>query len=31
MLTIMCFGDLGVNKVSVSFLRQLDLKNEIKT
>ena len=32
MLTIVCFGDLWVNKVSVSFfLQQLDLKNKNKT
>ena len=30
MLTILCFGDLLVNKISVSFLEQLDLKNKIK-
>ena len=30
MLTIVWFGDLWVNKVSVSFLQQLDLKNKIK-
>ena len=26
MLTIVCFGDLWVNIVSISFLQQLDLK-----
>ena len=26
-----CFGDLWVNKVSVSYLQQLDLKIKIKT
>ena len=26
MLTIVCLGNLWVNKVSVSFLQQLDLK-----
>ena len=30
-LTIVCCGDLWVNKVSISFLHQLDLKNEYKT
>ena len=30
-ITIVCFGDLGVNKVSVSFLQQLDLKEKNKT
>ena len=29
-LTRVCFGDLWVNKVSVSFLQQLDVKNNIK-
>ena len=28
MLTIVCFGILWVNKVSISFLQQLDLKNK---
>ena len=28
MLTIMGFGVLWVNKVSVNFLRQMDLKNK---
>ena len=31
MLTIVCFGDLWVNKVSVCFLQQLELKNKNKT
>ena len=31
MLTIACFGDLWVNKVSAGFLQQLDLKNKNKT
>ena len=31
MLTLACFGDLWVNKVSLSILKQLDLKNNIKT
>ena len=31
MLTIVCFGDLCVNKVSIIFLQQLDLKNKNKT
>ena len=31
MLTIVCFGDLWVNKVSISFLQQLDLKNKNKS
>ena len=32
MLNIVCFGNLWVNKVSDSFLQQLDLKNyKIKT
>ena len=30
MLTIVCFGDLWVNKVSVSFLQQLDLEYKYK-
>ena len=30
MLTIVCFGDIWVNKVSVSFLQQMDLKNKKK-
>ena len=30
MLTIVCFGYLWVNKVSISFLQQFDLKNKIK-
>ena len=30
MLTIVCFGHLWINKVSISFLQQLDLKNKIK-
>ena len=30
MLTIVCFGDLWVSKVIVSFLQQLDLKNKYK-
>ena len=29
--TIACFGDLRVNKVSISFFQQLDLKNKNKT
>ena len=29
MLTIVCFGDLWVNNVNISFL-QLDLENRIK-
>ena len=28
MLTKMCFGDLWINKVSITFLQQLDLKNK---
>ena len=28
---MVCFGDLRVNKVSISFLQQLDLKNKNKT
>ena len=31
MLTLMYYGDLWVNKVSISFLQQLDLKNKTKT
>ena len=31
MLTIVCFGDLLVNKVSVSFLQQMDIKNKNKS
>ena len=31
MPTIVCFGNLWVNKVSVRFLQQLDLKNKNKT
>ena len=31
MLTLERFGDLWVNKVSVSFLQQLDLKNKNKS
>ena len=31
MLTIVWFGDLFVNKVSISFLQQLDLKNKNQT
>ena len=32
MLTIVCYEDLWVNKVSISFLQQLDLKkNQNKT
>ena len=31
MLTIVSFGDFLVNKVSISFLQQLDLKNKNKT
>ena len=31
MLTIVCFGILWINKVRISFLKQLDLKNKIKT
>ena len=31
MLTIVYFGNLWVNKVSVIFLQQLDLKNKNKT
>ena len=30
MHTIVCFGDLWVNKASVNFLQQLDLKNKNK-
>ena len=30
MLTIVGFGDLWVNKVSVNFWRQMDLKNKNK-
>ena len=30
MLTIVCYGGLWVNKVSVRFLQQLNLKNKIK-
>ena len=30
MPTIVCFGDLWVNKVIVGFLQQLDLKNKNK-
>ena len=30
MLTTSCFGDLWVNKVSVSYEQQLDLKNKYK-
>ena len=30
MLTIVCYGDLWVNKVSVSFLQQLDLLKKIE-
>ena len=30
MLTIVCFGDLWVNKVSISFLQQSTLKIKIK-
>ena len=31
MLTIVCFGDLWVNKASIRFLKHLDLKNKNKT
>ena len=31
MLILVCFGDLWVNKVSISHLQQLDLKNKIKS
>ena len=31
MLIIVCFGDLWINKVSIGFLQQLDLKNKNKT
>ena len=31
MLTIVCFGDLWINKVIISFLQQLDLEIETKT
>ena len=31
MLTLVRFGDLWVNKVNISFLQQLDLKNKNKT
>ena len=31
MLTRVCFGDLWVNKVSVGFLQQLNLKDENKS
>ena len=31
MLTIVHFLDLWVNKVNISFLQQLDLKNKNKT
>ena len=31
MLTIVCFRDLWVNKVSIRFLQQLDPKNKNKT
>ena len=31
MLIIVCFGDLWVKKVNISFLQQLDLKNKNKT
>ena len=31
MLIIVCFGDLWVNKVSVSFIQQLDIKTKNKT
>ena len=31
MLTMLCFKDLWVNKVSVGFLQQLDFKNKNKT
>ena len=31
MLTIVSYGDLWVNKVNISFLQQLDLKNKNKT
>ena len=30
MLIIVCFGDLGVSKVSISFLQQLDITNKNK-
>ena len=30
MLTIVCFVDLWVNKVNISFLQQLDLNKKIK-
>ena len=31
MLTIVCFEDLWVKKISISFLQKLDLKNKNKT
>ena len=31
MLTLVSFGDLSINKVSISFLQQLDIKIENKT
>ena len=31
MLTKVCFGDLGVIKVSANFLQQLDFRNINKT
>ena len=31
MVTIVCVGDLWVDKVSTSFLQQLELKNKNKT
>ena len=30
MLTIVCFGDLWIHKVIVSFLQELELKNKNK-
>ena len=30
MLTIVCYGDLWVNKASVNFRRQMDLRNKTK-
>ena len=31
MLPIVSFGDFWINKVSISFLQQMDLKNKNKT
>ena len=31
MITIVIFGDLWVNKVSISYLQQSDLENKNKT